>query len=213
MDKPRVLLSLPHTGVIHSNTMAAVVQFMLPDKRVHLQVIRPSAVPFENNMNQVIKYFLEGDWDFWINLDSDQAPLKNPLDLVFLNKDVIGLPTPVAKFDQPGWKYPFYWSVYQWDKERDSYVAYQHQAEKGPLQEVDAVGSGCWVVARRVLESLKHPLEQAWDEYGILKLGGDVSFCRKARSQGFKVFAHYNYICRHFKTIDLYEVMKLLSSQ
>lgn len=213
MNKPRVLISLPHTGQIHTSTVNAIEQLILPDQRVQLQVIRPSAVPFENNMNQVIQYCLQGDWDFWINLDSDQAPLKNPLDLVFLDKDVIGLPTPAVKFGQAGWENPFFWSVYRWDEKREAYFVYKYQPDQGPLQEVDAVGSGCWVVARRVLEALQHPLQQHWDEHGILQMGGDVSFCRKARAQGFRIFAHYDYPCRHFKTVDLYEVMKLLSRE
>lgn len=210
MDKPRVLLSLPHMGTSHVANSAAVESVLLRDDRVQLHVVRCSGVPFSSNMNQVIREFLKGDWDYWINLDEDQAPINNPIDLVFLDRDVIGLPTPAFKL-VPGDKgLPFYWNVYAWDEQNQTYRPHQARKEDGPLQEVDAVGSGCWVVARRVLEAIKEPMTIQCDEDGVVKIGGDLSFCGKARAAGFKVYAHYDYPSRHFKTVDLYEVMRML---
>ena len=213
MNKPKVLLSLPHMGSSSFASGAAVDGLMLPDERVQLHVIRPSAVPVENNLNQVIKKFLEGDWDFWINLDHDQSPLKNPIDLVFLDKDIIGLPTPAYKPAKEEGKSPFYWAVYSWNEDRQAHQPYKFQPQAGPIQEVDAVGAGCWVVARRVLEAIKQPMLRRYDEQGVVTMGCDLSFCSKARAAGFKVYAHYEYPCRHFKTVDLYEVIRLLASR
>ncbi|MCG8415133.1 MAG: hypothetical protein MI746_13015 [Pseudomonadales bacterium] len=212
MTKPRVLLSLPHMGSHSAANTIAVETMLLTDKRVDLQVARTTGVPFENNINQLVLNFLQGDWDYWINLDEDEAPLNNPIDLVFLDKDVIGLPAPGFKLNQPDAEHPFYWMVYSWDEAADSYRPYQMKRELGPLQEVDAVSSGCWVVARRVLEAVKQPLSSLWDENGLRKMGGDLHFCTKARAAGFKIYAHYEYPCRHFKTVDLYEVMRLLAA-
>ncbi len=58
---------------------------MIPDSREDLHIARVSGIPYESNMNNVVKTSLEGDWEYWINLDQDQAPIKNPLDLVFLD--------------------------------------------------------------------------------------------------------------------------------
>lgn len=213
MDKPRVLLSLPHMGSHHFANSTAVEALMMPDQRVQLGITRPSARPYENNLNQVIKKFIDEGWDYWINLDDDQAPINNPIDLVFLDKDIVGLPTPSFKFGQPGAKHPFFWSVYSWDAQERAYRPYEYKLETGPLQEVDAVGSGCWVVARRVLLALSQPLLRRYDKDGIVTMGCDLSFCTKAREQGFKIYAHYDYPCRHFKTIDVLEVMKVLAGE
>lgn len=210
MDKPRVLLSMPHMGTTHVANSAAVEQMILTDSRVQLHVTRSSAIPVENNLNTVIKGFLQGEWDYWINLDEDQAPINNPVDLVFLDKDVIGLPTPVYKPNQPDTPNPLHWNVYNWDETEERYRPRRAKQEDGPIQEVDAIGSGCWVVARRVLEAVKQPMLRRYDEDGIVTMSGDMSFCAKAREAGFKVWAHYEYPCRHFKMIDLYEVMHLL---
>lgn len=197
-------------GSSHVANSAAVEAMMMTDDRVQLNITRCSGTPFESNMNAVIREFLAGDWDYWINLDDDQAPLKNPIDLVFLDKDIIGLPTPAYKIRPGETGNPFYWNVYTWDEEQQSHRPHQARQEEGPLQEVDAVGSGCWVVARRVLEAIDKPMAIQYDEYGVVKVGGDLSFCAKARQAGFKVFAHYEYLSSHFKTIDLYELMGLL---
>jgi len=212
MTKPRVLLSLPHTGTTHVANSAAVENMMLTDQRVQLHVARSSARPVESNYNTIVRNFLAGDWDYWINLDDDQAPIKNPIDLVFLDKDVIGLPTPTTGPVKSGSYQPLNFNVYDWDATGESFVPHQVAAGNEALQEVDAVGSGCWVVARRVLEAVEKPLSSVWDEHGVRILGGDLSFCVKAKKAGFKIYAHYEYPCRHFKTVDLYEVMRLLAA-
>lgn len=212
MDKPRVLLSLPHTGTNHVANSAAVESMMLVDQRVQLHCVRSSGRPIESNLNTIAKNFLEGDWDYWINLDDDQAPLKNPIDLIFLDKDVIGLPTPTTRPKDAGVLNPFCWNVYDWDENENSFRPHQVLADSEPLQEVDAVGSGCWVVARRVLEAVKKPLSSVFDDDGVRAMGGDLSFCVKAKKAGFKIFVHYDYPCRHFKTVDLYEIMRLLAA-
>ncbi len=212
MDKPRVLLSLPHMGTSHVANSAAVESMMLVDQRVQLHVARSSGRPIESNLNGIVRNFLAGDWDYWINLDDDQTPLKNPIDLVFLDKDVIGLPTPAMGPADRESLNPFHFNVYDWDAGENSFTVHKVAAGDEPLQEVDAVGSGCWVVARRVLEKVKKPLSSVFDDDGVRAMGGDLSFCLKAKEAGFKIYAHYDYPCRHFKTVDLYEIMRLMAA-
>lgn len=211
MDKPKVLLSLPHMGSTHVANSMAVEDMLLRDDRVQLACVRPSAVPVENCLNQVIKRFLAEDWDYWINLDNDQAPTKNPIDLVFLDKDVIGMPTPAFKMKSQEDELMLYWAVYAWNENANAYAPYRVRPEAGPVQEVDAIGSGCWVVARRVLEAVSQPMLRQYDGDGVVSMGSDLSFCTKARAAGFQIYAHYDYPCRHYKTVDLLEVMRLLA--
>ncbi len=71
---------------------------------------------------------------------------------------MIGPPGPAFKLNQPDVRHPLYWKVYEWDATADSYRPVLVQSELGPLQPADVVGSGCWVVARRVLEVVDKPL-------------------------------------------------------
>jgi hypothetical protein len=185
-----------------------VEKVLMRDRRVALDIIRPSAVPYENNLNRVIKLILESDYDYWLNIDDDQAPIANPLDLIQLDKDIIGCPTPSIKLGQNG-KHPFFWSVYSQDSE--GYRPYVVKPNLGNLQEVDAVGSGCMLVARRVLEVTKQPMLRRYDEFGMVSMGADLSFCNKAKSQGFKIWAHYDYLCSHYRAVDILEVMRAIA--
>jgi hypothetical protein len=77
------------------------------------------------------------------------------------------------------------------------------------LQEVDAIGSGCFLVSRRVMLALKdkQPFMRTWNKDGLVEVGGDYSFCRKVKEAGFKIWAHYDYTCDHFNELPLRETI------
>ena len=45
----------------------------------------------------------------------------------------------------------------------------------------------------------------AYNDGSVFK-GEDITFCERAKKQGFKIYAHYDYPCTHFKEIDLREM-------
>ena len=81
------------------------------------------------------------------------------------------------------------------------------------LLEVDAVGSGVMLIARRVLEKVKIPFERKWNDEGVPIKGLDFYFCDKAKALGFKIFVHWEYLCSHFKKVDLVWILKLLGGK
>ena len=82
------------------------------------------------------------------------------------------------------------------------------------LQEVDAVGSGCFLVSRRVMYDLrfKEPFMRQWNREGLVEKGCDFSFCDKVKAAGYKVWANYDYPCRHFNEIELTEIIQAFNS-
>jgi GT2 family glycosyltransferase len=98
--------------------------------------------------------------------------------------------------------------VYKWVPEAK---AYKEWPDKKGLQEVDAIGTGCFIVSRRVFdnpEMRKGCFVRKLKPDGTVDKGNDISFCERARAAGFKVFAHYNYRCQHFNEIELWEVVE-----
>jgi len=81
------------------------------------------------------------------------------------------------------------------------------------LTEVDAIGTGCIMIARRVLEDVKAPFMNVYDENGIRKAGLDLEFCKKAKSKGYKVWAHLDHICSHWTDVDLRQVYQSRSKE
>jgi hypothetical protein len=204
-----VLVSVPNTGWIHKHVSIALLR-IAADKRHRVRVIHPTHTPVEVNYNMIAKDFYEGDFQFWLNIDSDNPPVSNPLDLIELDKDIIGLPTPVfhndVKNKPPGEK-PFYMNAYQYVPEKKAYTEWK---DRSGLQKVDAIGSGSMLVHRRVFANRNmrvRPFELLTNEDGSIALGSDLSFSKKAQDNGFEVYAHFDYLCLHFNEIELQEAI------
>lgn len=203
-----ILISVPNEGWIHKHVVFVLLK-LLQDRRYQTNVILPTHRPFENNLHHIVLDFLKGDYDYWLSFDSDNPPLKNPLDLVELNKDIIGFPTPVWHFDEPNKRKgerPIYWNAYK--ALGDAYIEWP---TKVGLQQVDAIGTGCFLIARRVFENTemqKAPFQRTYLPDGRVEKGNDIAFCERARHQGFTAWAHFDYPCMHFNEIELNEVVK-----
>lgn len=200
----KVLVSVCNQAWLHKRVVFALLKLQ-QDPRV--TVILPTHTPYEHALNRVCKDLKEKytDHDFWLNIDADNPPINNPLDLVDLNKDYIGLPTPVwhdaVKGDQP----------YYYNALIKSGEGYKPATGEG-LFEVDATGSGCFLVHRRVIESVIRPwFMREYDEDGIVTKGHDYLFCEKVKKAGFKVWTHTGYPCEHYVETDLHSQIRAFS--
>ena len=201
----KVLISVCNTGWVHKHVAMALLKIQ-QDPRHQATVIMPTWVPYEHNLNRVVKDMINvyKDHDFWLNMDSDNPPVNNPLDLVELDKDVRGLPTPVWANMKPG-DQPYYYNVL--DKKPGT-EGWKPAVGEG-LTEVDVTGSGCMLIHRRVLEKLDKPLfMREYDKDGIVTRGHDYLFCEHAQDAGFKIWTHFDYPCYHFNETELGEQIK-----
>lgn len=203
-----VLISVPcEPPWLHKLSVFALLR-LIQDPRYKVRVIMPSHRPFENNLHHIVhEWITDSREDYWLTFDADNPPINNPLDLIALDKDIIGCPTPIWHNSKPGDR-PYYWNVYDYVEEEDAYR--EHQPQTG-LQKVAAVGTGCVVYARRVFENTemqKAPFQRTYDNWGRVGKGNDIAFCERARKQGFEVWAHFGYPCRHFSEVDLVEVIE-----
>jgi hypothetical protein len=208
----KILISFPMApafAFIHKS-VSQVLWRIANDTRYDVLPMWPVHAPFENNLNLIVKDFINYNCEFWLSIDYDNPPLRNPLDLVELGKDIIGLPTPIWHFKDDGkaGERPIYWSAYDYNLRKDAYT--EHQQREG-LQEVDAIGTGCFLIKRCVFENeymRKGPFMRNWDKSGVVERGNDIRFCEKARAQGFKIYTHYDYPCDHYKTLSLNEIVR-----
>ena len=174
------------------------------DDRYKIRHDCPSHKPYVNNLHKCMWDFLDGGEDYWLSIDTDNPPTNNPLDLIEFDCDVIGCPTPVwnnaVKGDRP-------WYFNALDKKEDGYTP--HIKCEG-LQEVDAIGSGCILMSRRVIMALKDkkPFFRKWNRDGTVEMSGDYSFCEKVKKSNFKIWAHFDYLCMHFNEVELGEVIR-----
>jgi hypothetical protein len=153
--------------------------------------------------------FLNSDAEWFLNIDSDNPPTANPLELIALDKDVIGVATPVYHCDakKPGDR-PYYLNAY---KEAVGEVGYKEFQPQTGIQEVDAVGTGCFLVARRVLEDpvmRQAPFHRTTDSAGRVEFGNDINFCRRAKQRGFSIWCDFRSPCQHFVEIEMLEAIR-----
>jgi len=207
--KPRVYITLPNgDGWVHKHVMFATIA-LLQDSRFTVRMDAPTHRPFENNLHHCIVDFMDNGDDFWLTMDSDNPPLGNPLDRVQDDLDVVGFPTPVYHNTNNGER-PWYMNAYKRNFEEQGYNEFQPQ---DGLQEVDAVGTGCVLMARRVFE---HPMMQSGaftrklDGRGRVRAGNDMAFCERAKESGFRVWADFERPCRHF--VDGVELIELIQA-
>jgi len=182
---------------------------ILGDPRVEITPMITTHRPYVHNLHLIQKDFLDGDYDYLITMDDDNPPLKNIIDLIFLDKDVMVCPTPV--WNDEGGSFPIYFNVMVDEGKAGLTPLASSKRFKGVgLYEIDAGGSGCMIIARRVLEKMKAPFMRTWSDDGIVKWGGDFSFCRRAKEQGFSIWTHLDYMCQHFKELELTSVLKVI---
>jgi len=204
----KILITVTNTNWIHRNNVLALLKLQ-HEKRYQVVIDLPTGNPYENNLNHIVQKFLKGNFDYWLQMDNDNAPTQNPLDLVSLDKDIMLLPylqwhyTPE---DIREANYPIVTLIM--DDEGEGFR--EHKNMSG-LQRVDAGGSGCMLIARRVLEQMT-PFTRTHDNFGQVEIGVDFNYCRKAREKGFEVWCHYDYPVQHFKMLELMEVQRAFGS-
>lgn len=208
----KVLIAVPNMGWVHTSMVMSLVR-ILNDTRYEKLLLLPPPVRFttiESVRQYIHHFFLKGAFDYLLSIDDDNAPIKNPLDLIELDKDMIGCVTPTWWYHSSvkDKKYPIRWNAYDrtFDKKLKKWRHDEHKPQKG-LQKVDSIGMGCYLVARRVLEALKDvPVQSLVRDDGTTFKGEDIFFCERVREKGFEIYAHYDYSCMHIKELNLQDV-------
>lgn len=206
-SKPKVFMNLLNMGQVETGLEFQLYSWMRESgDKYEFKFSTPSARPIANNRNTIAKKFLESDCDVLGMIDSDMGPFVNPFGLLDYNKDVIGMVYPGAGKD--GIRF----HVYKLDeKNPDGFHLVQYPPEtRNGLQMVDGIGTGCIFIRRRVLEVVKRPFEDIFDEDGILLTNDDLAFCKKCREAGFEIWTHWDYVSSHWKRVDLMQMANLI---
>jgi hypothetical protein len=158
------------------------------ERRYNIDMNYSDAQPIANNRNRVALATREMDADFLLTVDSDMVPLFNPFDYVEYDLDVLGFPYPTWRVNAAA---PLFW--------------YPGEPDGSGLRQVEDVGGGCMLIARRVLEhpAMRAPFMDAWDEDGRRVKPEDTTFCGRAKEAGFEVWCCFDVATEHFKPVAL----------
>jgi hypothetical protein len=203
LRQKNVYINVLNQGTINTD-LVKVLNTIIQQDGYRIGLNYPHSKPITNNRNQIVQKFLaQKEYDYLMMIDSDIVPPPNILKLLDFQKDII---TPLMFVMQRGELLPLYLRMHKdgmYDFTRD-------YLERTGLVEVDATGTGCIILSRKVLESIKHPFRNEYDSDGIKKLGNDLSFCKRAKEKGFKVYVHLDYVADHITSTSLKELHFLL---
>ena len=153
-------------------------------------------------MNNAVNAFLESESDIFVSIDDDTIPPGGFLPALVAPieedaADIVGAPT-VAVPQPGGLVIPntFMMGV------RDGVETYLPYIGQG-VEPVDAVGSAVLAVHRKVFQKIKRPFSEELHKDGSIARGGDIRFCEKAISQGFRVAANFDILCEHYRAVHL----------
>ena len=187
------MIALLTDEMIHHTVVGVLCQIILNEKRHFLTTYVSAMNGIGEHRNKIVKDFLESDYDYLVQVDSDNPPPADFLDLIEKDLDVVGLPTPInmSNTGVPDIR----WNVF----ENDLPIKFEGQG----LEEVQMVGTGCIIIARRVLEAVEHPFTTIRDADDMRTVGTDTAFCKRAKDKGFKIYTHWGYKCGHYKASNL----------
>lgn len=133
---------------------------------------------------------ITGKYDWWLYIDPDNTPTKNPLDLIEFDKPLLILPTPIK---HPG---GVKWNTFteEGDNTQPTPVAWG--------------GTGCFLAKVECLAKLELPLFPNWDYrnegHTWVRYSPDWAFCKRWIAAGYQIWTHWGYKCHHFRDdIDL----------
>ena len=165
----------------------------------------PGEKPISYNRNKIVVDFLASDCDYLLMIDSDIIPPDNILNLADYQMDVVGA---LCFMYQQN-------AIAPHTLRKSPEGAYHVMPIKGDegLIECDAIGTGCIMLSRKVLESIRAPFMNEYDADGMKKIGLDIAFCRRVKEKGYKTYCHLDYSCSHFVESDLKKVYIAIESR
>lgn len=213
MAKPRVrakpktvLIGMPsYTGMIPAVTVQSMLQLHKPAACAFMTVERQR---IDKARNACVLEALRTGADYLMFVDDDNPVPPDTLELMLADdKDIVAAPILGRVPDKAGRHAlcAFYSSTVDVDgKPLRLYRNIETLRDAGPLHRVDAVGTGCMLIKRRVLEALFAKHRDYVFEFGDIRFGKkitvdgveydrrtmseDCEFCERAVDAGFEIW-------------------------
>lgn len=199
MTKTKILVAVPNLGNVRAELSMMFLRWATNPK-YQVKIWTPQHfVPLDYARNVIRKTFLAEGHDFLLSIDADVVPSEATIELADLDLDVVapvcyvlkdeGIIPMALKRVEDGWQVV-------------------GDLERNQLVNVDCAGTGCLMIARRILE--KVPLFRfGYDKDGMLLTDEGFAWSDAVREANFDIFVFTNLVCQHFKTVDLAQMVKL----
>lgn len=192
-EKAKVFIGIPLPDSVHSEFFRTFyqAQLLLPEEgAAFCEFVKWGNTV--NNRNDLVKTMLKGDYTHLFFMDSDMSfPPATLSRLLQHKKDIVGgyYTTKVQ---------PFHGTAFIEDHENGIPWRTYSPSSSDNLKQVAAIATGCMLIKRKVLESMKWPwfyYKPAPDKETFST--EDTAFCLDARERGFEVWCDFTIKCGH----------------
>jgi hypothetical protein len=196
----KIFLRIPAVDTVDREMTRWLVWYarQRPEDDIDIHV-GPLGVPL--NRDQICELFLLSDCTHLWMLDSDTIP---PRSLSLLDHEV-GCVNGIYQMFAPAGP--------RWDVMHKTPTGYAFR-KKWPSEKIfpaDAVGTGCMLLTRAMVEAIAQPrFEVTFNGSMLYPNGEDFTFCEKVIAAGEQVFVDPNYRCDHIKSVSLKLVEKMI---
>jgi len=177
------------------------------DPRIHISYVPIHAVhPVDAARNMAVEqYFLESDAEILVLFDNDVSPPSNIADAI------LSMPRECDIAVMPYWVWsPERHTVPCFGRWEDGEMIAPDPSTVTPgWQEMGSGGTGCMFIKRRVFtcKKLAAPFFQIIaDAQKGQTVSEDIYFTGRATEAGLKVFINADFVCSHYRTIDLADI-------
>lgn len=197
----KVYISIPtKSGQVYFELMMRLLKWTHQSIPVMIN-FEPFMAPIDHCRNTIVKKFLATDCTHLLMIDDDIVPPSDALErLLFHDKDICGAACPIIgpnEYKELEIKYNAY------TKDSSGYNAI---LKAGGMMYVDAIGTGCIMIKRQVLENIDAPFMTEYDTEGLKMTGEDISFCERAKELQCEIFCDFKLKCKHIKQCNLLEL-------
>ncbi|MBI4137102.1 methyltransferase domain-containing protein, partial [Candidatus Roizmanbacteria bacterium] len=201
-NRETICILIPTYGNIPSGFLSPFLSLMVYSQQSYkIHIVTQEGQPVDNNRNMLVEKALEQKPDYIFFLDSDMACPQETIDrLIYILKEknadmVTGLYFHKSKPYYPvirQYKHGLFWNI--------------ENPSLGNIIEIGGAGMGCCVIRPSVFGKISKPWFRFIYEEGTndIKLGEDVSFCKKMLENGMKMYCDTGLCAAHIgASIDI----------
>ncbi len=201
LTKPKVLIGvITYSGLIPAMTTMSLFHLRRP---CPVGLLMATRYRTDHARNLVVKEVIDGDWNYLLFVDDDNPIPSDTLEkLLEDDKDIVAVPILSRRADNKGhWLCAFYGQAFN---DVRFYFPIEKFRDEGYLHRVDAVGMGCTLIKRKVLEelfkkykdyifeftvmNLDKPIELEDRIIGARRMSEDLEFSERATDAGFEIW-------------------------
>jgi len=212
----KIFVAVPTRGDVGFNTIRRLQDIRDANPSLPPVLYEAGRLSVASVRNEIVRKFLKTDCEILLMVDDDVVPHRDVLAMSqYVRHSLIVTPEP---------RYDIVGAPYMLLRQPIAMVATPCVFLRGPgggykfipktftltgVVECDAMGTGCMMIARRVVEDPRcMPFSLGVDPDGVMVMTEDMIFCLRAKEAGYTLAADYSRFADHWNSISLNAIHK-----